>query len=343
MKSYAMMPKDRKKPKSKFRWWALIAYVSVTNKSPVLFVARESVRVGARGPHSMSLSATPPPMDPQSMSAESGLLGPLLSLEELSRLRRKLGLDKCVPKKTLKQCVPTAPLYPHTPEYESELHDVVCIGEKRGLRNVSPLCELLRALPVPAVRMHDTMQFFWHIGSGFSGFTWPLRYLRQVLDVPPHAHVYVTVLDRDPSVPAQVSVDDEFHRNVTVIRCRTTQGCDAAAVINELNMRVLQLTGRPLSAPAMLILDTCCYSGASARMTTASEETRSQSPDNSLAYSLLLWLKVIHATVGLPQCAMMKHNMRDAESSCWTVGIPPPTIRVGNPREQRDPWRVMVL
>ena len=152
----------------------------------MLFVARESARVGARGPHSMSLSATPPPMDPQSMSAESGLLGPLLSLEELSRLRRKLGLDKCVPKKTLKQCVPTAPLYPHTPEYESELHDVVCIGEKRGLRNVSPLCE-----------------------------------------------------------------------------------------------------------------------------------TRSQSSDNSLAYSLLLWLKVLHATVGLPQCATMEHNMRDASEKRW--------------------------
>ena len=47
MKSYAMMPKDRKKLKSKFRWWALIAYVSVTNKSPVL-LSRESPPVWAR-------------------------------------------------------------------------------------------------------------------------------------------------------------------------------------------------------------------------------------------------------------------------------------------------------
>ena len=265
-----------------------------------------------------------------------------MSLEELEQLRRKVGLDKCVPKKVLKMVVPTAPLYPHTPEYESELHDVVCIGEQRGLRNVSALCELLRALPVPAERMHDR-QFFWHIGSGFSGFTWPLRYLRQVLNVPSHVHVYVIVLDRDPSVSSQVSVDDAFHRSVTVIRCRTTQGCDAAAVINELNVRVPQLTERPLCAPDMLILDTCCHSGSSARMTTASEETREQSSDNSLAYSLLLWLKVLHATVGLPKCIMMEHNMRDAESTCWTVGIPPPTIRVGNPREQCDPWRVVVV
>ena len=120
------------------------------------------------------------------MPAESGLLGPLLSLEELSRLRRKLGLGKCVPKKTLKQCVPTAPCTHTPPEYESELHDVVCIGEKRGLRNASPLCE-----------------------------------------------------------------------------------------------------------------------------------TRSQSSDNSLAYSPLLWLKVLHATVGLTQCATMEHNMGDASEKRW--------------------------
>ena len=47
MKSYSMMPKDRKKLKSKFRWWALIVYVSVTNKSPVL-LSRESPPVWAR-------------------------------------------------------------------------------------------------------------------------------------------------------------------------------------------------------------------------------------------------------------------------------------------------------
>ena len=51
--------------------------------------------------------------------------------------------------------------------------------------------------------------------------------------------------------------------------------------------------------------------------------------DNSLGFSLLLWLRVFDATLGLPHAAMMEHNMRDVMLTCWSMGTPPPQLEWG--------------
>ena len=213
------------------------------------------------------------PADGSPLSSEGSIV---MSWEDLQRWRRAQFPDPCFPPRPLLHTISTPPLYPYTPAYEAELGGVISAGERRATRkHARDLCRLLRQLPTLPPETHRD-QWFWHIGCGFSGFTWPLRFLPQILRLPSGVHTFIVLCEREVGVAAQVSVGDVAGRSVTIIRCRTTQGCDAAAVVNEVNARAVIITGVPPPRPAMLLLETDCGRGASARSPTASAATRAQ-------------------------------------------------------------------
>ena len=224
----------------------------------------------------------------------------VMSWEDLQRWRRAQFPDPCLPPRPLLHTISTPPLYPYTPAYEAELGGVISVGERRATRkHVRDLCRLLRQLPTLPPETHRD-QWFWHIGCGFSGFTWPLRFLPQILRLPAGVHTFIVLCEREVGVAAQVSVGDVAGRSVTIIRCHTTQGCDAAAVVNEVNARAVIITGVPPPRPAMLLLETDCGRGASARSPTASAATRAQESEYGQCVGLIHAppLPPLHRSVG---------------------------------------------